>query len=229
MKQTIEKIVLSIPFFGKRIKKLYRFIKGKKDFSTSTTYWEERYKDGGNSGTGSYNKLAEFKAEVLNDFVEKHDVKTVIEFGSGDGNQLKYLHFPKYTGFDISETIINACRKEYINDQTKSFKTVHDYSETDAAELTLSLDVIYHLIEDEVYNKYMQRLFQSSNKYVIIYSSNMIDTNYEGTHVRHRKFTAWVEENAKSFKLVRFIQNKYPFNGDNNISSLADFYFYEKQ
>jgi hypothetical protein len=32
-------------------------------FSGSKAYWENRYADGGNSGAGSYNRLADFKAE----------------------------------------------------------------------------------------------------------------------------------------------------------------------
>jgi hypothetical protein len=228
MKQKIEKIVLSIPFFGKKIKKIYRFITGKSDFKSSPEYWEERYKQGGNSGAGSYNNLAEFKADILNDYVKNNQISTVIEFGSGDGNQLKYLHFPNYLGYDISSTIVEACRKEYKDDKSKAFKTVKDYDGSDKAELTLSLDVIYHLVEDDVFDQYMKKLFESSKKYVIVYSSNMVDTNYEGTHVRHRKFTDWVEVNAPNFKLTNYIPNKYPFNGNNDVSSLADFYFYEK-
>ncbi len=36
---------------------------------------------GKNSGAGSYNELAEFKANVLNDFVRENDIQTVIEYG----------------------------------------------------------------------------------------------------------------------------------------------------
>ena len=32
----------------------------------SKKYWENRYKKGGNSGTGSYSNLAEWKAEIIN-------------------------------------------------------------------------------------------------------------------------------------------------------------------
>jgi hypothetical protein len=42
---------------------------------TTKTYWEQRYKSGGNSGAGSYGKLASFKGEIINDFAEKHNVK----------------------------------------------------------------------------------------------------------------------------------------------------------
>ena len=37
----------------------------------SSLFWENRYKKGGNSGSGSYNKMAEFKAKVINDFIKE--------------------------------------------------------------------------------------------------------------------------------------------------------------
>ena len=54
-------------------------------------------------------------------------------------------------------------------------------------DLSISLDPIYHLLEDNAFNLYMQHLFNSSKKYVIIYFSNN-DKKWE-KHVRHRKFT----------------------------------------
>src|SRR5690554_228897 len=68
----------------------------------SKNYWERRYKGGGTSGAGSYDHLAKFKAEFLNDFVTENDVKEVVEFGFGDGNQLLLANYPKYIGFDVS-------------------------------------------------------------------------------------------------------------------------------
>ena len=38
-------------------------------FPGSAQYWDERYATGGTSGSGSYNRLAAFKAEILNEFV----------------------------------------------------------------------------------------------------------------------------------------------------------------
>ncbi len=37
----------------------------------SKKYWNDRYVKGGNSGTGSYNELAKFKAHIINSFIEK--------------------------------------------------------------------------------------------------------------------------------------------------------------
>lgn len=55
---------------------------------SSRNYWEKRYAKGGNSGVGSYSILAEYKASVINNFVTKNNIKKVIEWGSGDCNQL---------------------------------------------------------------------------------------------------------------------------------------------
>jgi hypothetical protein len=77
------------------------------------------------------------------------------------------------------------------------------------------LDVIYHLIEDPVFDEYMRRLFAASERFVILYSSDSDDNHgYEGTHVRQRKFTRWVAENEPGWKLVEHVPNRYPYQAD---------------
>jgi hypothetical protein len=196
-------------------------------FTTSPQYWEARYKTGGNSGTGSYNRLAEFKAEVINGFIKEKGISTVIEFGCGDGNQLKYFDI-----YDISPTVVEHCTKIFENDKNKTFKVLSKDIHK-LADLVLSLDVIYHLVEDAIFTEYMERLFRSSQKFVIIYASNydeQVMVYGKVSHVRHRKFTDWIDKNAKNFKLIEFIPNKYPFKKDEpDITSSADFYIFQKQ
>ena len=55
----------------------------------SMDYWNERYSSGGNSGTGSYGELAFYKADFINKFIDANQILSVVEFGCGDGNQLK--------------------------------------------------------------------------------------------------------------------------------------------
>ena len=199
-----------------------------RQFSGSEQYWIERYGKGGNSGRGSYNKLAEFKADVLNNFVKEHDVKSVIEYGCGDGNQLSLTTYERYIGFDVSLVALSRCKRIFQNDGTKSFKLMNDYN-AETAELTLSLDVVYHLIEDEVFESYMRRLFDSSTRFVLIYSSNRSEQDrIPVPHVKHRKFTAWVDEHIHGWRLIRHIPNRYPYTDNNEEESFADFYIYEK-
>lgn len=197
-------------------------------FRGSEQFWEQRYSTGGTSGPGSYNHLAEFKAEILNKFVRENSISKVIEYGCGDGNQLKLADYPGYLGFDVSTTAVAICRQVFENDTTKRFKTTREY-DGETAPLTLSLDVIYHLVEDEVFNSYMHRLFDSSERFVIVYSSNTdINPPTLAPHVRHRNFTRWVETYKPNWRLTQYIPNRYPLKDDQKKESFADFYIFEK-
>ncbi len=76
-----------------------RFSVMKNNFPGSNKYWTQRYAEGGNSGAGSYGKFARFKAEVINKFVSEREIKSVIEFGCGDGNQLKLANYSRFSPF----------------------------------------------------------------------------------------------------------------------------------
>lgn len=230
MKQLINKT----PIFGPAARRLYSsltrspLIKAAKPFQGSENYWKARYDAGGHSGSGSYDRLAEFKAEILNQFVAENSITSIIEYGCGDGNQLSLARYPQYTGFDVSPNAVARCLQRFSGDQTRTFKLMQEY-EGENAQLTLSLDVIYHLIEDAVYVAYMNRLFDSSERFVIIYSSNT-NENAAGTaaHVRHRKFSAWIDKHKKEWKQTGQIPNRYPLTGDNSGGSFADFYIYSR-
>jgi len=206
----------------------FTFIAPFKSFSGSEDYWKKRYESGGTSGAGSYQKLAEFKAEVLNSIVEEKQIHTVIEYGCGDGNQLKLSEYESYIGFDVSPVAISKCDKLFSDDDNKMFKLIEEHT-IEKAELTLSLDVIYHLIEDNVFSNYMELLFDSSTKLVVIYSSDEENQErFQSPHVKHRKFSNWVEQNKPEWELIEHIPNKHPYSDDDKNGSFADFYIYEK-
>jgi len=169
--------------------------------------------------------LAQLKAEILNDFVRGHQVTSVIEFGCGDGVQLALAEYPRYVGIDVSTKAIELCRTRFKEDPTKNFilfgaqgKETHD--------LAISLDVIYHLVEDPVFHQYMTALFESAERYVIIYSSND-DAASPDPHVRHRAFGDWIRRHRPDWRLRERIPNRYPYDDrDPGNTSFADFYIY---
>jgi hypothetical protein len=199
----------------------------------SKDYWESRYALGGNSGEGSYGRLSEFKAEILNDFVSKCNIQTVIEFGCGDGNQLTLASYPKYIGLDISKTVIKKCIEKFCRDRTKSFflydqDCFADNGKIFTADLALSLDVLYHLIEKPVYEIYLLNLFDSAVRYVVIYSP---DRDAEvATHESHRRFTKDVERLISGWELFDVIENRYQPSAEvMEEVSQANFYFYKRK
>jgi hypothetical protein len=198
-------------------------------FKNSADYWDRRYRKGGNSGAGSYSRLAEFKADFLNTFVAQNYIPSVIEFGSGDGAQLKLARYPSYTGVDVSAKAVEMCRATFANDSSKRFFQLDEAPRGIMADLSLSLDVIYHLVEDAVFHVYMQQLFDSARSFVVVYSSNM-DREWPENHVRHRQFTRWVAENKQDWCLQSIFKNAYPYDpADSHRTSFADFYVFARR
>lgn len=200
-------------------------------FKDSAQYWDDRYRLQGHSGAGSYGCLADFKAEIINHFVSANNIHSVMEFGCGDGNQLSLSKYPKYIGFDISEHALQRCKSKFSSDPTKEFYPVNEWN-GQQSELVISLDVVYHLIEDDIFHKYMETLFNAAKRFVIIYSSNDEQLNHllgdHVKHVHHRKFTDWVIGNmADKWGFYDLIPNKYPFDINNQgNTSFADFYIF---
>lgn len=205
--------------------KLHSLLRGGAGFR-SGDYWEHRYREGGNSGAGSYGRLAEFKAEVLNRFVEERGIQSVVEHGCGDGAQLELAHYPSYLGLDVSPAAVVMCCERFRSDDTKQFRVVGE-EEPGHHDLALSLDVIYHLVEDSIYEQYMRHLLGSSRRYLGIYASNE-DRATRDVHVRHRRFTDFIEA-TKEWRLIERVPNRYPYDRRRKSeTSFADFYFFER-
>jgi glycosyltransferase involved in cell wall biosynthesis len=194
----------------------------------SNIYWENRDRSGGSLGAGSHDVLANYRARVLNLFAEKNAISSFAEMGSGDGNQLSFFNFPRYTGFDISQTTIERTRVIYREKPNYQFVWLGEPSldwETheDAYDCALSLDVLFHLVDDTIYVDYLDQLFSLSSRYVVIYASNFNGPDIRGaSHVRHRKFTDDIAHRFPQWTLLKFIENPYKFKE----STEADFAIY---
>ncbi|HEY3832847.1 MAG TPA: methyltransferase [Acidimicrobiia bacterium] len=203
-----------------------------RNFEGSQDYWERRYASGGTSGTGSSGRLAEFKAQFLNEFVRVHRVTSVIELGCGDGNQLALAAYPRYLGLDVSPATLSACRQRFDADATKSFvlsapDTFADPARFLTADLAISLDVVYHLVERDVFEAYLHSLFGAAQRFVIVYSSDH-DEPAHG-HVRHRAFSEWVADAFPQWQHTEHVANPYPYDErDAANTSFADFHVYGK-
>ena len=211
IKQSIYRFFTRNPLIHWTVKKIRNTF-----FPGSALYWERHYSRDGNSGTGSYGRSAEYKASFLNRFVEDNHIQSVIEFGCGDGNQAMQFNFPSYIGLDVSGTAIEKCGELCKHDPAKQFFILDQKTTALKAELAISLDVIYHLIEKDVYDNYMKQLFAAATKYVISYAWDVeSDKNY---HVKHRNFSKWIKDHQQNFQL-KDKRRKEPY---------ADFFIYQR-
>lgn len=221
----IREVLKALPILGPTLRVAAR--SARRLWFRSPEYWERRYAEGGSSGPGSYGLLAEFKAQVLNDFVYTHNVRSVIDFGCGDGNQLSLARYPEYIGVDISPTAVELCRKRFAGDTTKTFTA---YPEPQGrAELALSQDVIFHLTEDHVFETYMRSLFGAATRYVAIYSDDT-DYGFRDIHVRHRCFSNWIAHNYPDWSLIQHTHTPLDLTGVDPKAGIpwSDFYIYER-
>lgn len=192
------------------------------------TYWKQRYQSGGNSGAGSYGRLARFKIDFVNGFTRENNVLEMLDFGCGDGSIMSRLEIPRYTGVDVSETALAHCRALTLNDASRQFLLRSELLPGRRAAMTLSMDVIYHLTDDPGFADYMETLFDSATRFVVIYASNT-DAAWNSPHVRHRRFTDHVKWNFPDWRLAAHCPNPYPFDPEQpDDTSFADFFIFTR-
>jgi SAM-dependent methyltransferase len=191
---------------------------------SSSEYWEGRYRAGGTSGMGSVGRLARFKAATINRFIAGNAITSVIDLGCGDASQLALLEFPTdYVGVDVSPAALACCTARFPG---RRFIQPGELRTISPAELTLALDVIYHLIEDPVFAAAMSTLFAWATRFVVIYASNL-DAASPSPHVRHRRFTDTIAAKEPDWRLLAHLPNPYPYDAARpHETSFADFFIY---
>ena len=191
---------------------------------SSIQYWEARYRAKGTSGAGSTGRLALFKAGFVNRFIADNQVGSAIDLGCGDGSQLALFELPAdYVGVDAAPTAVAACAARYPG---RRFVSLDAASDLPPAELTLSLDVIYHLTEDAIFADYTRMLFAKATRFVLLYASNT-DSSWPSAHVRHRRFTDHLAATEPDWRLLALLPNPFPFDHLRpDETSFADFFVY---
>ncbi len=145
------------------------------------TYWNGRYARGVNSGYGSYGEQLDKKLKWLSDL----SVQSITDIGCGDfntGSNLLEL-YPKasYIGYDISPVIIEKNKALYPYEFTTKFPPL-------GADLTLCIDVLYHVLDDVEYSALILNLKQALRfgKYLAVTAYE--DEQPAASHLKIRKF-----------------------------------------
>ncbi len=175
-----------------------------------------------NSGSGSRGELALFKASFINDFIKEKNIKSIIDFGCGDLYNASLFEVKEYLGIDIVDHQIPH------KVLAKSFKTtVARFDEIKIkknSDLVICLDVLYHILKDELeyLKNTLEKIFQTSNKYIIIYAQDSLDiknNNMTPIHIYNSPWRQILEE--KNIKLI-YKQEKC------RQGTTAKFFIYEK-
>lgn len=150
-------------------------------FDFEKEYWNSRYRNGHNSGYGSYGEQLEKKLNWLKDL----DIKSISEIGCGDMNFANHLLelYPRaaYNGQDISEFCIETNRKKY-----PGLNFVNEIDNLPVTDLLLCVDVLFHILKESDYEAVLKQIEAKWSNYLAV-------TAYErdeekANHVRIRKF-----------------------------------------
>lgn len=148
-------------------------------------YWDRRYREGGTSGAGSEGRAARAKARHVARIIYRYRVRSIIDWGAGDGTVLRHIRPPApYLGLDVSAEALDRLRVVFPRGQ---FLHVDEYA-GQRADLALSLDVIYHLPGEEEYETYLRHLFGSADRLVLLHAADY-DGGESTYHVRWRNWT----------------------------------------
>lgn len=167
-------------------------------------YWDARYAAGRDSGEGSRGQNAVAKAAHVNAVIAREGIRSVTDWGCGDGQVLAHITPDiDYLGVDISPTILARLAAEHPGRRFALAPPVGKAVPAPwTAELCLSMDVLFHLVDDTQFDEYLGRLFGTATRLVLIYSTDH-DGGRTARHVRWRHWTPTVAARFPDWDLVQ--------------------------
>ena len=175
-------------------------------------YWNTRYMLGGTSGYTDYDsdKYSNYMWSTIEKISGKQN--DIIDVGCGDLILWKNRYCNKYLGIDISSIIINRNKKlrpnwSFITSSADAPLDIH-------AETVICMNTLYHIMDDNVYNKIIDNFISWSDKWLMIITWRKIPKVIGETddfYQKYRDFSIYKERIINSgFTLV--LEEPIPFD-----------------
>lgn len=167
----------------------------------NSNYWENRYKNGGNSGAGSRGLLRLWKWKQINRYIDIKD-SYVIDIGCGDLAFWKHHGCRDYIGMDLSQTRIDENRQMYPKLDFVAWNAAIPYK-FKPAETVLCLDMLFHVMDDADYVRILHNLATYSKDYIFIYTWEHSPGQLTDTYQKYREFEDYLYVfSGAGFKLL---------------------------
>ena len=156
-------------------------------------------------------KLA-FFAEIFSKNFGKNDVKSVIEFGSNIGLNLKAIQtlnpVMDLAAIEINEKAVTGMKKHFGTSVKIYQDSIINYQVENTYDLSMICGVLIHINPDELQTVY-EKLYESSNKYILIseyYNPTPVEVSYRGNLNRlfKRDFAGEMLDKYPDLKLVDY-------------------------
>ena len=108
----------------------------------------------GGSGAGSKIENVKEYVEILQKYIDKPEIKTVLDLGCGDWEFSKFLDLSSvsYLGVDVVESVIESNSTSYSSSNIKFISRDITTYEIPKADLIICKDVLQHLCNKDVVN-----------------------------------------------------------------------------
>jgi hypothetical protein len=163
----------------------------------ASDYWDHRYRSGGTSGLGSVGEEREWKWSVIDSYVQ--DLDDVVDIGCGDLSfwENRREHLPddfRYFGLDVSGAVVDRNRRRYpdwrfhVGDASDPIPGIE-------GRIVLCLDVLFHILDNEVYDRIVENLTRYSSEWISLSTwwRNPFDFRWRLRHLAHTKRVALAE------------------------------------
>jgi hypothetical protein len=135
-------------------------------------YWDDHYARGGVSGEGSVGALRDFKWETIRRFCP--DLDDVVDVGCGDLSFWDGQPWPRfYVGIDISKTVIERNGRGRFGAficTPADRVSPRDEECIGRAEAVLCMDMLFHVMNDDAYERILENLCRWSDRWIFAYT-----------------------------------------------------------
>lgn len=110
---------------------------------SNSVFWDERYVNDPElgSGIGSRGEHADYKAELIREFLSRSSAGRLVDFGCGDCSILERIDIANYVGVDASRQVVNLNKARFPQHEFICAELPHVNLRS---ELSLCLDVLIH-------------------------------------------------------------------------------------
>ncbi|NGX48380.1 MAG: hypothetical protein K1000chlam3_01771, partial [Chlamydiae bacterium] len=117
-----------------------------------TKHWGANEKGEGFSGPGSTVRSAAPYMKFVQDFIKKHNIRTIVDVGCGDWTFSQYMDWngAEYTGYDIVKSVIEKNTEKFASSKVAFVHGDATKLDLPAADLLICKDVLQHLPNAEI-------------------------------------------------------------------------------
>lgn len=151
--------------------------------------WGKNEKGEGCSGMGSSPYVSWPYMQALQEFLDTHNIETVVDLGCGDWEFSQYINWDKviYIGFDVVKSVIEKNQKKFSSHNILFFQEDCTNIDLPQADLLICKDVFQHLPHKDI----LKILIQMPKFQYCLFTNDIDSTSLTSKNIDIDKRGGW--------------------------------------